>query len=898
MRKAITYLVVFLALLTGPTIVRYLGMYQLSKPERTVPTYTPDVPEVPTPASADFVDEPQEGEGLVLLDQAHGNDFTMDEIGYLDGRLAARGYELIPYYGGDMATALRAVDSFVVIAPLFSFTADEVQAVTQFVDRGGRLLMVGDPTRFNLLFDEEDFFAPPELQNDQIPLNSLSNAFDIVFNGDYLYNTLENEGNFRNIIISGAGFAEDGLTDGLEKVVFYGSHSLQVGASAEPLLLGDENTWSSATDRPGGLVLAALGGSGRALALGDINFLMEPYYTVYDNGRFIAQIANFLTDTSQRQFTLSDFPYFFDKNISLVYLGQPDLGPNVFDEIISLQDAFRRVGQNLELAGSIDKAEQGLFLGLYNQASDITDILAEANITLVIEPPITTEEQTSAQSEPEAEAAPEPTPVPTPTAEPETEETPPPEETENQETVRLIQSDLGSIQMSGTALILLDESSGHKRVIVLAASSAGLENAVNRLLNLIPLNADYALADCLLQGALALCPTDIPDEEVEAELLAGGEPAQPEPTPEANGESDLDGGGAPAEPLPEIDAVNQGFVTFDTAVSGELGVGESHSWYLEEGPAVIDITVTGDDNMDTILELYDPDNVLIATADNTFAAGTEELLGIEVGTGIYTIVIRDFFGDGGGYTLTVSGTPIETPPEGDNSNEGSSQPDENGTNVTGLNILVYGDDVGTAYGDGLTDIDRFTELLADNHIVTTWLNSADGDLTADLLEGIDLLVWDSGDFMDENGFIEDDTFLILDFLDAGGELIVTGGTPSLFGGFSDLDVSVISDLELAGEDAILLANLNVGDVVALTAPFTTMTGEALAEDFGEDVTLFALRGPESEFAGNVVGFTIDDSTTSQRAAFLLLPFRALPDSLQPVLLTNLVNWLYQDSTAG
>ncbi|GAB4270116.1 MAG: hypothetical protein Kow0080_14220 [Candidatus Promineifilaceae bacterium] len=891
MRKAITYLVVFLALLTGPTIIRYLGTYRLSRPERTVPVYTPDVPEVPTPASKDFMDEPQEGEGLVLLDLAHGNDFTMDEIGYLDGRLAARGYELLPYYGGDMAVALRAVDSFVVIAPLFSFTQDEVQAVTQFVEKGGRLLMVGDPTRFNLLFDEEDFFAPPELQNDQIPLNSLSNAFDIVFNGDYLYNTLENEGNFRNIIISGAGFAEDSLTDGLEKVVFYGSHSLQVGASAEPLLLGDENTWSSATDRPGELVLAALGGNGRALALGDINFLMEPYYTVYDNGRFIAQIANFLTDTSQRQFTLSDFPYFFDKNINLVYLGQPDLGPNVFDEIIALQEAFRRVGQNLTLAGSIDKAEQGLFVGLYNQADDIADILAEANITLVIDPPITTEEQTQTEPEPEAEATPEPIP----TAEPESEETPPPTETETtpQETIRLIQSDLGSIQMSGTALILLDESSGDKRVIVLAASSAGLENAVNRLLNLIPLNADYALADCLLQGALALCPTDIPDEEVEAELLAGGEPVQLETTPTPDGESDLSGSGAPVESPAEIDAVNQGSVILDTAVSGELGVGESHAWTFEEGPAIIDITVTGDDNMDTVLELYDPDNILIATADNTFAAGTEELLGIEVSTGRYTIVIRDFFGDGGSYTLTVSSTPIETSPE-----EGSSPPNENGTDVTGLNILVYGDDMGTAYGDGLTDIDRFTELLADSHTVTTWLGSTDGDLTPDLLDGIDLLVWDSGDFMDENGFIEDDTFLILDFLDAGGELIVTGGTPSLFGGFSELDVSVISDLELAGDDVTLLANLNAGDVIALTAPFTAMTGETLAEDFGEEVTLFAVRGPESEFSGNVVGFAVDDSTTSQRAVFLLLPFRALPESLQPVLLTNLVNWLYQDSTAG
>ncbi|MCZ7671465.1 MAG: hypothetical protein M5U34_32190 [Chloroflexi bacterium] len=55
---------------------------------------------VPTPASTLFVDEPEKGKGLVLLDEGHGNQFALGDISYLDGRLAARGYELLHYTGG------------------------------------------------------------------------------------------------------------------------------------------------------------------------------------------------------------------------------------------------------------------------------------------------------------------------------------------------------------------------------------------------------------------------------------------------------------------------------------------------------------------------------------------------------------------------------------------------------------------------------------------------------------------------------------------------------------------------------------------------------------------------------------------------------------------------------
>ncbi|MCZ7671467.1 MAG: hypothetical protein M5U34_32200 [Chloroflexi bacterium] len=72
--------------------------------------------------------------------------------------------------------------------------------------------------------------------------------------------------------MKGTGFAEDELVDGLEQLAAYSAHSIQTGPDAKALITADENTWSSATDRPGGLIFAASSENGRVLALGDVHF--------------------------------------------------------------------------------------------------------------------------------------------------------------------------------------------------------------------------------------------------------------------------------------------------------------------------------------------------------------------------------------------------------------------------------------------------------------------------------------------------------------------------------------------------------------------------------------------------------------------------------------------------
>ncbi len=875
MRRGFIFLLVFILLLLGPTAVRYLQHYQLGGGDRIIPTpydVAAVVESVPTPAASAFVDNPDMLGGLVLLDQAHDNAFTLDEIGYLDGRLAARGVELVSYTGGDLAAALRAVNAFVVITPLQQFSAEEVQAVENFVRRGGRLLLLGDPTRYNIVVEDNFFSFNIFIETNKIPLNSLANSFDIIFNGDYLYNTLENEGNFRNIILNDVGFASSPLTADLEQVVLYGAHSLQVGTRAKSLMAGDDNTWSSATDRAGGLTLAATAADGQVLAIGDIQFLMEPYFTVLDNGRFIAQIADFLATPIQRDYTVADFPYFFGENVDLVYVGSPQLGPDAFDTIISLQASLRTAGKELRLTTPEGQGDTVLYLGLYNQAEDVAQLLDDAGISLIIDPAILTEKETAVAENGE-ETGEEIEPEDDNAEEVDDKEPAPEEESFD----RLIRSELGNVQMSGTALILLDESDGERRLVVLAASKDGLENTVNRLLDLIPFNASYALADCLLQENLALCPTNVAGEEVEAELLTGG--SLDVETEEADDDEETAVDDPDEDDRHEIDAIDQGPIGLDETVEGTLPEGESYSWTFQDGPIVIDITVVSGDDLDAVLQLYDADNNFIAGADSGFTGDDETIVGAYIpDDGVYTIVLKDFFDNGGDFALTV--TESSEPPPVDDDETGSA--DE-------TTIFLFVDDDGDPISTGFTSQAELEALLADNFTVETWVSTVDGPLTSEALETADLLIWDSGDYQNSAGFFDEDTFVIFEYLDTGRPILITGSSPTLLG---EMALSSLSDVAFFGEDEVLLEGFTAGDVLTLSDTYDIVFADFLVADLEPGSVAFLLQGPESADSGNIVGLaSTDEFNNDQQTILLLLPLSVLPEAAQTQLLTNMLAWL-------
>ena len=839
MRKVTLLVVTFLALLLAPLAVRYFQQYRpLAAAPATPPAYTAaGIAAVPTPAAGDFSDEPDVSRvathsagGLVVLDQAHGNQFTREELAALDGLLAARGLELRPLTADGLSDALRPAVALVVIAPVRGYTTAEAQAVADFVGRGGRVLLVGDPTRYNVEFDETDIFAVPIVETAQVPLNDLANAFDITFRGDYLYNTVANEGNFRNILLDDAGFGGGPLTDGLEQLVLYSSHSLQLGPTAAPLLSADADTWSSATDRPGGLTLAALSpaesDAGQLLAVGDLHFLLEPYNTVHDNGAFAARVADFLAGGAAGS-GLASFPYFYESPVDLVFSGDPDLGPDAFDEVIALQGAFRALGLSLALVDEANDNHDTLTLGLYNRADDVADLLDAAGIELVITPAISA----AAGDAPPANG------------------------------VRVIKSDLGDVAMAGTALILLSDEGEQRHVAVLAASNDGLESAVGRLLGAAE-SVGVDLSGCLLQDKLALCPTGVDDEPVEFELITTG-PA--DLLPDASEDERPDDG-----PTTAGETTEQGAIELGETKNGELAADEAHAWTFSDGPATIDITVDADANLDAVVELYSPDDTLLANTDSAFAGGVETMRGIAIpGDGDYRIVIRDFFNDGGNYELTVA----------------AGEPAQDEATTPGNRVFIFIDDDGEPLAGGFTSAALMAAELSGEYEVTSWSAADDGPLPADALQGVDVFIWESGDYRAEEAPPAEELGAILAYVDAGGDLLVSGLSPTILG---EIETAPLGAARVAANDPVLSEGFSDGQPLDFDQTYPVAVPND--DDTGSDDYLFLTRGPTAAEPGAAVGGG-EVAANDQRTIFLLAPLVGLAEEDGARLFNNIMAWL-------
>lgn len=141
----------------------------------------------------------------------------------------------------------------------------------EFVNNGGKLLLIADPTRHG-------------------KMNSISLRFGLVFESDYLYNMKENDTNFRNIFVT--EFKANEITKGLEKIVLYTAGSITSADGG--IAFVDQNTFSSIIETRKRLSPIAQAKESKVLAIYDLTFMTEPYNGILDNNQIISNIADWL----------------------------------------------------------------------------------------------------------------------------------------------------------------------------------------------------------------------------------------------------------------------------------------------------------------------------------------------------------------------------------------------------------------------------------------------------------------------------------------------------------------------------------------------------------------------------------------------------------------------------
>jgi hypothetical protein len=427
-----------LLLLIGPSALRYLQR------DAAPSTYTP--PSIPTAAIAatpvptatplplSVASDIPEGaikRGPVVVDLAHFSAIERDRFQPLASALATQGVDLrfwlptiemssVPSFTAfpDQSEALQKnladASALVVISPFFLYNDSEVQTVERFLADGGRLLVISDP----------------DLESDAArDTNSLAAPFNVVFNEDYLYDTIDNDANYVHFFQGGFFDQAEALVD--SRIGFYGGRSID--GAVVPQVRSAATTLSSLRSGQSNFTTVALGGLhanntfGRVLAMSDFDVLTDPYVTRHDNRRMLQFVVDFLAGGVRNQ-TIADFPAFFGKQVALVVESRDPVGAQAVSKAAEIQRVLELSGRSLALGATAwltdSKAASGmdlLYVASFIDANQSTTLLADAGFVFekrVITPTLAAPGSTPAALEtptpqtPASQADPQPSPAP------------------------------------------------------------------------------------------------------------------------------------------------------------------------------------------------------------------------------------------------------------------------------------------------------------------------------------------------------------------------------------------------------------------------------------------------------------------------------------------------------
>lgn len=487
MLKYIWLPIVVILVVIGGRYLYYNNQSSYTAPDRPLPEIEFDASAVSPRLEA--VDNPQVSKGVIAIDFNHSNALYPEELNILMSKVVNRGfsYELILPQPEDVVAVessnvglvdkLRYAQALILPLPRVEYTPEEVAEIKNFVEKGGRVLIIGDPTRTVIVES----------------LNSIAAVFGIIYANDYLYSQTNNDNNYRNVVYT--NFQDSPLTKGLDKdhkVIFYAGGSLT--APGKEIILGDETTHSSISEGGRKPASAALTTANQVLALTDLTFLTEPYSAAESNGVFINNIADFLTG-GRRDFELKDFPFFLNPQVDLVYDNSLVLNSQL-DNSVKLKEFLEKNEHAVTFTDKVGDKNDTIFVGRFDKVSTIKDYLADGGITIL---------GLDQKSEAEAKTEEVATAIDT-----EISDQPPGKE-DRYITGRIQIQGIGDLERGGSTLFYLDRTEGRNVLIILSDTPETNTDAFNILF-------ENRLSKCRLSDIIAVCQTQEPGGELAPSL--------------------------------------------------------------------------------------------------------------------------------------------------------------------------------------------------------------------------------------------------------------------------------------------------------------------------------------------------------------------------------------------
>lgn len=436
-------------------------------------------------ARMEAVETPTAAKGLALVDFSHDNALFVKELNTLFSKLVSRGYEyqLVTPVEDEktdptLIDQLPLASTLVLPLPRQPYSPEEITEIERFVRNGGRLLIIGDPTR--------------TIEVDA--LNSVAGSFGIIYANDYLYslNHGSMDNNYRNVIYTKFNHSPltNGLSDG-DKVIFYSGSS--INAPGHEIILGDEYTHSSTSEGGRTMAAAALTTNNQVLALGDLTFFNEPYSAAESNGTLINNIADFLTG-GQRSYELKDFPNFFNDNVDMVF-DNTLVFNSQFEDSVKLKELLEQQDRTVNFVDEIGPENDVIFVGRFDETEVIQQYLDSAGI-VILDPVPVDEEATAEASTVEATAVEEVSDT-LPTDQPD------PEADQDFVEGRVQIEGVGELERGGSTLFYRYQD--HNRNILFILSDNPDTNA-----DAFALLMDHKINECLVGSNVAVCQTEDP----------------------------------------------------------------------------------------------------------------------------------------------------------------------------------------------------------------------------------------------------------------------------------------------------------------------------------------------------------------------------------------------------
>ena len=210
--------------------------------------------------------------GRIVVDLAHDNYFPAPLLSEFLGRIVEGGGRLYFFKGGGLEAVLNdSPRAFIVFCPRKEYSWEEIKAITKFVEGGGKLLLVYDPSA-----------------GFPLAINVLAQEFGMFFGSGYLYSGADKYGIYRNVVVK--NFSNSNLTRNVRELVILTGSSIYTNSTW--LAYTGENVYISILDRKGKYAVVAINKS--VLALGDASFLLDPYLELADNRVFLENLIDWL----------------------------------------------------------------------------------------------------------------------------------------------------------------------------------------------------------------------------------------------------------------------------------------------------------------------------------------------------------------------------------------------------------------------------------------------------------------------------------------------------------------------------------------------------------------------------------------------------------------------------